>query len=308
VSHAKADAGQLTWIGSSELPDGLDDGDEQVMLDVEGLRDGFVAVGRESSGPISRAFVLHSADGLRWTHAPSGADPFLGTEFHRLDRVAERLFALGTVSTDDRGGSRGTVSYTDDGQTWTEANGNFEDTRPSSLAGNGSELLLIGTRNSDIRPLAWRSPDGDTWTPVELQLPVNPAQADMGTVASFGDGYLAIGAVKAGSTAAPVVWRSGDGVSWSCQLLDPAGFESAQPFELHRAGNRGWPAASLATQADSGPAVRVTPSPGRRRMDSRGAPRWAGMSRSLTAASASAVAPSSSSPSAAAGPGPRCTA
>ncbi|MBA3586866.1 MAG: exo-alpha-sialidase, partial [Chloroflexi bacterium] len=163
-------------------------------------------------------------------------------------RVAERLFALGTVSTDDRGGSRGAVFYTDDGQTWIEANGNFEGTRPSSLAGSGNELLLIGTRNSDIRPLAWRSPDGATWTPVELQLPVNPAQADMGTVASPGDGYLAVGAVTAGSTAAPVVWRSGDGASWSCQLLDAAGFDSARPFELHRAGNA-WLALGIAGDA-----------------------------------------------------------
>ncbi|MDQ3691259.1 MAG: hypothetical protein M3406_14755 [Chloroflexota bacterium] len=245
MSDTKADPGQLTWVGSGEVPDDLDDRDEQLMLDVESLRDGFVAVGRESNGPISRAVVLHSADGLGWTHVPGGADRFIGTEFHRLDRVAERLFALGTVSTDDRGGSRGTVSYTDDGQTWIEASGNFEGTRPSSLAGNGSELLLIGTRNSDIRPLAWRSPDGETWTPVELQLPVNPAQADMGTLASLGDGYLAVGSLTAGSTAAPVVWRSDDGVSWSCQLLDPAGFDSAQPFELHRAGNA-WLALGIA--------------------------------------------------------------
>ncbi|MEJ7803423.1 MAG: hypothetical protein WKH68_08645 [Candidatus Limnocylindria bacterium] len=248
MPNAEADPGQLTWIGSSELPDGLTDGDEQLMLDVERLGDGFVAVGRESNGPISRAFVLHSADGLRWTHAPGGADQFLGTEFHRLDRVAERLFALGSVSTDDRGGSRGAVAYTDDGQSWIETSGNFEETRPSSLAGNGSELLLIGTRNSDIRPLAWRSPDGDTWTRVELQLPVNPAQADMGTVASFGDGYLALGSLTVGSTAAPVVWRSSDGVSWSCQLLDPAGFDSAQPFELHRAGSA-WLALGIAGNA-----------------------------------------------------------
>ena len=248
MPNAEADPGQLTWIGSGELPDGLDDGDEQVMLDVESLRDGFVAVGRESNGPISNAFVLHSADGLRWTHAPGGAERFIGTEFHRLDRVAERLFALGTVSTDDRGGSRGTVVYTDDGQTWIEANGNFEGTRPSSLAGSGRELLLIGTRNSDIRPLAWRSADGDTWTPVELQLPVNPAQADMGTVASLGDEYLAVGSLTAGVTAAPVVWRSGDGASWSCHLLDPAGFDSAQPFELHRAGSA-WLALGIAGNA-----------------------------------------------------------
>ena len=62
VTDAKADPGQLTWIGSGELPDGLDDDDEQLMLDIESFRDGFVAVGRESSGPISHAFVLHSAE------------------------------------------------------------------------------------------------------------------------------------------------------------------------------------------------------------------------------------------------------
>jgi hypothetical protein len=222
----------------TELPDEIDDADEQIMLDVVSFAGGFVAVGRESDGPDWHAFVLRSADGLRWDRVAGDERRFAGTEIGTLAVVGARLFGIGSVSTDDRGGSRGAVWFTDDRRAWREATGAFDETSPRVLAAGDDGLLLLGATNDDGRPTAWTSPNGETWKTQPLELPVPDRNAQFGALAALDDGWLAVGSISAGADApaAPVVWRSGDGRSWSCHRLDAAGFEVARPFELHRSG------------------------------------------------------------------------
>ena len=220
------------------LPDGLDDAGEQVMLDVAAFGGGFVAVGRSSvAGGASHAFLLHSVDGRSW-EVVSADTRFADAEVSRLTVVGTRLFGTGSVSIDDRGGSRAGVWFTDDGRTWSEASGPFDETVPLSVASVDGELLMIGSANEDGRTLSWRSEDGASWMSEELVLPVSGDAGHISEVATFGDGLMAVGSISRGGDgpAAPAVWRSGDGVAWSCHLLDAAGFRVLHASTLTRAG------------------------------------------------------------------------
>jgi len=200
----------VSWTASG-LPAEIDDADEQIMVDVAAFRDGYVAVGRTSIGPEYRPFLLRSTDGLVWESVPLNAPRFAVTDIHALAVVGERLFALGSASTNDRGGSRGIVWFSDDATVWREANGPFAEVRLSSLAGREGELLLIGADNQRSHPVAWTSTDGADWDVQSLQLPVRLDTAGFSSVDTFGDGWMAAGSISAGvnGPSAPVSSASG---------------------------------------------------------------------------------------------------
>ena len=221
------------------LPDELTDGDDQTIADAAAFNGGFVAVGTESSGGDWRAFILWSRDGAEW--AEVGGAAWRGVEFSELHVAGTRLFALGSASTNDRGGARVVVAYTDDGTTWHEAAGDFATARPPTLAGDDAGSVLIGGRFEDLATVGWRSTDGTEWEPVDLELPVAAAVAGIAEVTVDEGRWLGIGSISVGpdSPAAPVAWTSDDGVRWVCTLMDAAGFEVAQPTQLYR-GPDGW--------------------------------------------------------------------
>ena len=218
----------VEWIDGTVVS-AADDFDEEILLDVAAFRDGFVAIGRRANGPISHAFVLTSVNGEAWSEDPADPDRFDETELTRLAVVGNRLFAIGSTATDDRGGSRATVWFTDDGRSWSEASGPFGDRWASALAGRHGELLLTGAMGSSEALVAWRSVDGAAWEEHAVDLPVAVAHARFADIRSTAEGWLAVGSI-ARDVDAPseaVLWRSDDGVAWSCALLDDGGLDRA---------------------------------------------------------------------------------
>lgn len=230
----------VAWT-AAELPIGLDDGGEQIMLDVAVIGGGFVAVGRDSSGPQSHAFVLHSDDGQRWSEAPGDDMRFDRTEISTLVSVGDHLYGIGSASTDDRGGSRVAVWKTDDGRSWRQAAGPFDDAYPSALAGDDQGLLMLGGDTEGRLPRAWRSADGLAWEAQPLELPVAAAAVQFGELVAVNGGWMAAGSISSGrdGPSAPVVWRSADGVRWSCHTLDAGGSSRGHAASLYRSGH-GW--------------------------------------------------------------------
>ena len=216
-------------------------GGEQILLDVAAFGGGFVAVGRDSNGPESHAFVLHSGDGRRWNEVPGDDLRFNRAEISSLVAVGERLYGIGSASTDDRGGSRVAVWVTRDGRSWQAADGPFDDAYSTSLAGDDHGLLMLGGDSQRDGPMAWNSTDGLAWEAQPLDLPVRAADVQFGELMAVEDGWMAAGSVSSGpdGPSAPVVWRSADGVAWSCHVLDAGGSSRSHASALYRSGH-GW--------------------------------------------------------------------
>ena len=236
---ASADPPQIGWT-TAELPAGLDDGNEQVMSDVVAFKGGFVAVGRQAEGGHVRAFTLRSTDGLAWEAGIGDDARFARTDIGSLVVAGDRLFGVGSAVTDDRGGVRISVWASDDGRTWQSAAGPFDEAYPASLAAGTDGLLMVGWSARDTQAMAWTSSDGLAWESQPMELPVSGTAAQFGALAAVGDGWMAVGAISAGSDApsVPVVWRSADSVSWTCHVLDAGGYSHSHAWELHRSGDR----------------------------------------------------------------------
>ena len=228
----------VAW-SASELPDDLDDEREQTMQDVAAFDGGFVAVGRTGSSDIT-AFILHSTDGRRWEQAPGNPARFGGVELRSLVVVGDRVFAIGSASTDDRGGTRVAVWASEDGLTWVEAVGPLDDAYAAALAGTQDRVLMLGADAAANRAMAWSSVDGMTWAELPVSLPVTASAARFASLAATDDGWLAIGSISTDpdAPADPVLWRSSDGVQWTCQLLHDGGFSRAHPSALYGSGDR----------------------------------------------------------------------
>jgi hypothetical protein len=213
---------------------------EQFLNDVAWFSGGFTAIGVSRLEGRSHSVLLTSTDGLEWRADPTDPVRFADTELWRLAVAGGRLFALGSSSTDDRGGSRAAIWSTDGSTGWSEATGPFDETTPIGIAAGPDGLLMIGSRNSDGTPVVWNSDDAMSWEEGALDLPVPRHAASFGAIAAVDDGWHAAGSIGGAvdGPRAAVIWRSGDGVSWSCQVLDAAGYGVASVHELHRSGAR----------------------------------------------------------------------
>jgi hypothetical protein len=228
------------------IPEEIRGPGEQFIGDVSWFLGRFTAIGVSRHDGRSHTVMLTSLDGFDWRSDPSDSVRLTETELSRLSLAGGRLFALGSASTDDRGGSRAAVWSTDGQSGWTEATGPFDESMPLDIAAGDGHLLLIGSRNADGAPMAWVSNDGATWHQQPIQLPVPHEVASFSAVAALGDGWHATGSVG-GTVDGPrsaVIWRSGDGVRWSCHVLDRAGFGVAGADDLHRSG-AGWLATGM---------------------------------------------------------------
>lgn len=234
-----APLGAIAWRGETIL-DEADDFGEDLLLDVEAFDGRFVAVGRRSDGPRLHAFLLRSPDGLEWAEDPDDAARFADTELTHLAVVDGRLFAVGSTSIDDRGGTRAAVWFSDDGVEWQSAAGPFDARRAGPLAGTGDGLLMFGSEADSGDTVAWWSADGSSWSLQPLELPVSSSDARVAALSADAGGWRGVGAISRGpdSALAAVVWRSADGRSWSCKVLDSAGFSRVDAIDLHVSGDR----------------------------------------------------------------------
>jgi hypothetical protein len=228
----------ISWEPAA-LPANATDPDEQLMLAVSPLGHGWVAAGVSSSGPETRAMMLHTTDGVTWGTEPDEAPRFSDAEVDLLAEVDDRrVVASGTISA----GSPSTGAWVArGGAAWDAADGPFDASRPTAIAAGNGGLLLLGAVEPGGAPVAWTSPTGSRWERVELRLPVEPAHAAFAAVRPDDGGWLGTGSLSRGVDAAawPVIWASADGATWSCRLLDRAGFDVAQPMQLHRSA-QGW--------------------------------------------------------------------
>lgn len=231
------DRGDVVWDGESRITAEGGEFAEEIVLDVAAFADGFNAVGRRSVGSQTGAFVMRSADGIEWTGDTSGS-AFPETELSALIVAGERLFAVGSTNVDDRGGTRAAVWFSDDGITWSEASGPFDDAHVTSLAGRSGDILLAGAAARTGELLTFHSTDGATWERVEPVTPMAAEDATIADVARGAQGWLGVGSVSRGADrpAAAVIWKSTDGRTWSCQVLDPNHLSTARAWELHGAG------------------------------------------------------------------------
>jgi hypothetical protein len=177
--------------------------------------------------------LMHSADGLHWTplQPPPGAviansDPFPWSHAGAADASGTRLVwqnwmdFSGVVSGDGR--MVASVSTSPDGMHWTAATTFPGDGAEvdAGLAGTGSPAhwLLAGkTRvpdGPDAAPVAWQSPDGQTWT--STQLPENAGSSvTPWSLVATPTGYVAVGATWDGAESDHATWLSPDGVAWT---------------------------------------------------------------------------------------------
>jgi hypothetical protein len=233
----------ISWQ-SAELPDVATGPDQQVMLAVTSRDHGWVATGNSSDGPTSHGFVLSTTDGSAWLSDPTDAVQFDETEIRLLVEVDRRVVAAGSIWTGD---VRTGTWVNRGGTSWQAGNGAFDRSAPTALGARVGSLLMLGRADPSGHPLAWASATGAEWAPIDLRLPVDPALATFASVRPDGEGWIAVGSLSRGvdTPAWPVVWASSDGATWTCRLLDSAGFGVAQPMELHRSA-QGWLAVGIA--------------------------------------------------------------
>lgn len=193
-----------------------------------------------------------STDGLAWT--ASGLDPALevgsavptsGPSPGLLDVAygPEGFVALGYAGTDSIGVA---IWRSEDGLTWERIDlgeGLFDGARPAAVRAGGPGYLVVGAvlgRDAPSRSAAppraavWTSPDGRTWARVPDQASFGvggyidtgeePATGGMLDVTSTGTGLVAVGQTcrtvdfgepfDALGSCRPLVWTSGDALSW----------------------------------------------------------------------------------------------
>jgi hypothetical protein len=222
----------------AELPAFATDGDEQIMLAVSALEDGWVAAGRTSTGPTSHGFLLRSIDDGTWHPGPDDAIAFAEAEIGLIVEFSRRAVAAGSVWTGD---VRTGVWVNRGAPAWQEGSGPFQRSHPTALGAGGRSLLLLGAADSGGVPLAWTSDEGSIWERLDLRLPVDPNLVSFSSVRASDDGWLAVGSLSRGvdQPTWPVAWASRDGATWTCLLLDRAGFDAVTPTALHRSA-QGW--------------------------------------------------------------------
>ena len=78
---------------------------------------------------------------------------------------------------------------------------------------------------------------GRTWVAQRLELPMR-SRTETRRASSAMDGTRRLIGRNVDGPRAAVIWRSGDGISWSCHVIDASGLGLAQADRLHRAGAR----------------------------------------------------------------------
>ena len=182
-----------------------------LLHDVAAVEGRFTAVGR-TEGPTWRGLIAVSEDGRAWRWVSDAAPLFENADIVDVAAGGPGLVAVGSVSTDDRGGSAGAVWRSADGEHWQRSplrQGMYI----TRVAARDGEIGAIGS-SADGQPLLGFSDDAVEW---EWQ---TWTSGSLGDLAAIEDEWLAVGSTGAGGNGLPTVWRSTDGRSWSCQALE----------------------------------------------------------------------------------------
>ena len=193
---------------------------QAMMADVIRLQGGgFAAVGYVPPDWVPVAWT--SPDGATWSIHPMDATEF--TFPVALARGAgDAAVAVG------RSG-RAPVAWTSvDGATWVRrsvpvlGSGDVAERMTTVVAATGRYVAggSVGPELFDRRARFWTSADGIAWQPVPDD-PAVFANAEVRSIAAFGDGFVAVGVVgTAQEPSGAVAWTSTDGLTWS-RVDDP---------------------------------------------------------------------------------------
>ncbi len=197
---------------------------DEVMSAATRTEDGIVAVGRIGGGDEADA-ALWTRTGDGWT-ASSPATMGGDHEQWAFD------VAVGSGGTVVAGGEnvwgeiRPRLWFSADGEEWTSVDGGpggpLDATGEETVRGVapiGDGFVAVGSRVVDNEQdgIAWYSADGETWEQVDAPSLRGPGRQELNTVTAF-DGGLVAGGMSdpdGNGQGDAVVWRSGDGGSWS---------------------------------------------------------------------------------------------
>ncbi|MFV2172120.1 hypothetical protein ACFHW2_06865 [Actinomadura sp. LOL_016] len=200
----------------------------QTLLGAASGARGWVAVGADQS-KARHPLVLTSADGTQWK-AVDGTQAFGARADQRLvtNDVAAGKPGYVIVGTD---GSTAATWYSTDLGTWQRGVGAR---RHDLIAPEGGSYWMQGVtagssgfvavggfddasapEGARARPAAWTSPNGRTWTKVNLGLPSGLVHGSLVDVHATGATLVAVGTGHGGSGAVPLAYISVDGgASW----------------------------------------------------------------------------------------------
>jgi hypothetical protein len=186
-------------------------------------RDGWVAVGDDTSGAGSVPVVLSSADGLTW-HVLATTSMF-STPGSHVSAVAAGTDGYAVVGQQTQGARRfAAFWWSPDLRNWARASNGGLDGRLSSSDVNGvtataSGFVAVGTH--DDSPMIWTSGAGLSWTPQDIGQPAGSSAAKLEFAAAHGSRVVAAGnATLARGDDTPFVMVSSDaGRTWKQQLL-----------------------------------------------------------------------------------------
>jgi hypothetical protein len=209
-----------SWELTAVDPDSRGTGES--MVAATHTSDGMVAVGQIGNGAEGDAAVWHLVDGEWQLTRPEA----LGGDHEQwaFDVVSGEggiLVAGGEIVW---GELRPRLWFSPDGETWTSvdggAGGPLDGTGEESvrdIAAVGAGFVAVGSRTIDNEQdgLAWFSPDGETWEPLDTPNLGGPRRQDVLTVAATDAGVVAGGYSSDGDgLGQPVVWHSADGRTW----------------------------------------------------------------------------------------------
>lgn len=201
------------------------DGDVGASVeDVAAGPDAIVAVGLAQPGNAgtSRGLAWYSSDGMTW-HPASVSDSD-GFSLLAVTAWRGRFVATGSGT-----GGRAAAWTSSDGARWTQVASLPEGFEAHRLVAFGDRIVAVGSVAGRSEPESFTSDDARSWTQAIMPLDATAAQATVwvsdavelnGRLVAVG--YSAIGVVPEATSVpppGPLVWISGDGLSW--RLLPP---------------------------------------------------------------------------------------
>src|SRR5262245_52335243 len=229
--------GGSSWTASASPA--LHRGDQQQIRDLVMLGDRLVAVGGIGVRGDQDAAVWISADGVNWTLVEDEDLVASGDQqIWSVHKVGGRLMGVG-YTFDPAGTYDGALWTSEDGREWSrvdpamfsdeghqlmKAAGGGSEGLPFVIVGCEDDLYRCDVNDQDSDAAVWTSPDGETWTKVDLRGGglVGDGLQTMYDLSRHGGTLVAAGtATGPNGDRDAAVWTSTDGRSWSLRRQPP---------------------------------------------------------------------------------------
>ncbi len=225
----------ISWMRIPEIGTVFGDQDNQAMLAVAAIGDGFVAVGWEKTDVEIRGAVWYSTNGVAWQRVEHSEDIFGGLNLYAsmedVRQVGSSLIAIGTLQHPDEDDVDPAVWFShDEGRTWTRITnsetslgdqGIVRYQLVSAVVQRNDQFIMVGTEQNVtgtaseqfINGIIWRSVDGLEWERVFDHKPDFHQQTMLDAV-STSLGFFVVGYDLIGEEVQAAAWISTDGLNW----------------------------------------------------------------------------------------------